>query len=302
MRNVPSIRAGNDMLTGRTLLVFSGVVLAFFVSDACDWDAVVWEEGPSSKSSSFRFEELRDTDMIRLKVSVLDMKRVISKGRDVWRSRDWRDQVWNKFDPFGINHFLFSRIFPVPFFFFINLDLVFSVEKSNPELPQCPFFWFDCSTGKLFYASRLIVVWTLHRVCYWFPLDMLTHRGFSAWVVSNGQVLPEYLVAVDEQSHRVSCWIPGAEGHVRSSLHPQVASSWILIQWSRHSMSIGKIMGETWTPVDSLCLMGSLYREGFSSDKESLHEGASEHPGRPSDHLCSRKHRTLVCPSTFLSV
>jgi len=42
---------------------------------------------------------------------------------------------------------------------------------------------------------------------------MLTHRGFSAWVVSNGQALPEYLVAVDEQSHRVSCWIPGAEGH-----------------------------------------------------------------------------------------
>lgn len=42
---------------------------------------------------------------------------------------------------------------------------------------------------------------------------MLTHRGFSAWVVSNGEILPEYLVAVDEQSHRVSCWIPGTEGH-----------------------------------------------------------------------------------------
>jgi len=42
---------------------------------------------------------------------------------------------------------------------------------------------------------------------------MLTHSGFSAWVVSNGKVLPEYLVAVDEQSHRVSCWIPGTEGH-----------------------------------------------------------------------------------------
>ena len=51
-----------------------------------------------------------------------------------------------------------------------------------------------------------------------FPIDMLTHRGFSAWVVSNGMVLPEHLVAVDEQCHRVSCWIPGTEGHVRSSL------------------------------------------------------------------------------------
>lgn len=47
---------------------------------------------------------------------------------------------------------------------------------------------------------------------------MLTHRGFSAWVVSNGMILPEHLVAVDEQCHRVSCWIPGTEGHVRSSL------------------------------------------------------------------------------------
>jgi len=46
-----------------------------------------------------------------------------------------------------------------------------------------------------------------------FPTDMLTHRGFSAWVVSNGMILPEHLVAVDEQCHRVSCWIPGTEGH-----------------------------------------------------------------------------------------
>ena len=37
-----------------------------------------------------------------------------------------------------------------------------------------------------------------------FPIYMLTHRGFSAWMVSNG-VLAEHLVAVDERSHRVSC-------------------------------------------------------------------------------------------------
>lgn len=47
---------------------------------------------------------------------------------------------------------------------------------------------------------------------------------------------------------------------------------------TRHSMSIGKIMEETWTLVDSSNLMGSLYQEGFSSDKESLHEVASGHP------------------------
>ena len=120
---------------------------------------------------------------------------------------------------------------------------------------------------------------------------MLTHRGFSAWVVSNGKVLPEYLVAVDEQSHRVSCWIPGTEGHVRSSFIPfqvaQVAHGRFLYIMTRHSMFIGKIMEATWTLVDSLNLMGSLYQEGFSSDKESLHEAASGHPSRPSGPLCS---------------
>lgn len=44
---------------------------------------------------------------------------------------------------------------------------------------------------------------------------MLTHRGFSAWIVANGEILPEYLVAVDEVAHRVSCWIPGEAGQVR---------------------------------------------------------------------------------------
>jgi len=41
---------------------------------------------------------------------------------------------------------------------------------------------------------------------------MLTHLGFSAWIVSDGKPLPEYLVAVDEKAHRVSCWIPSEEG------------------------------------------------------------------------------------------
>ncbi|PPQ89136.1 hypothetical protein CVT25_006508 [Psilocybe cyanescens] len=41
---------------------------------------------------------------------------------------------------------------------------------------------------------------------------MLTHRGFTAWIQVEGKVLPEYLVAVDEHAHRVSCWIAGQEG------------------------------------------------------------------------------------------
>ena len=43
---------------------------------------------------------------------------------------------------------------------------------------------------------------------------MLTHRGFSAWIVVEGKELPEYLAAVDSDANRVSCWIPGDEGQV----------------------------------------------------------------------------------------
>ncbi|RDB21144.1 hypothetical protein Hypma_011733 [Hypsizygus marmoreus] len=41
---------------------------------------------------------------------------------------------------------------------------------------------------------------------------MLNHRGFSAWIEVDGQAVPEYLVALDEASNRVSCWIPSEEG------------------------------------------------------------------------------------------
>ncbi|KAJ7724457.1 hypothetical protein DFH07DRAFT_1067029 [Mycena maculata] len=41
---------------------------------------------------------------------------------------------------------------------------------------------------------------------------MLTHRGFSAWIVVEGKPVPEYLVAEDNKASRVSCWIPSEEG------------------------------------------------------------------------------------------
>ncbi|KAH0583727.1 hypothetical protein H2248_009334 [Termitomyces sp. 'cryptogamus'] len=41
---------------------------------------------------------------------------------------------------------------------------------------------------------------------------MLTHRGFSAWIVVDGKPLPEYLIAVDSNKNCVSCWIPSEEG------------------------------------------------------------------------------------------
>ena len=52
---------------------------------------------------------------------------------------------------------------------------------------------------------------------------MLTHRGFSAWIVSNGAPIDEYLVTVDEKNHCVSCWVPGDEGRV--SVHSATTSA-----------------------------------------------------------------------------
>jgi len=48
-----------------------------------------------------------------------------------------------------------------------------------------------------------------------------------------------------------------------------------------------------------LHLIGSLYPEGFSLDKESLHEVVSRYPSRLSSASCSRKYPKLVHPSTF---
>ncbi|KAI9570454.1 hypothetical protein HD554DRAFT_2082193 [Boletus coccyginus] len=41
---------------------------------------------------------------------------------------------------------------------------------------------------------------------------MLTHREFSAWIVSEDKSLPEYLVAIDTNGSKVSCWIPSEAG------------------------------------------------------------------------------------------
>ncbi|KAL0946679.1 hypothetical protein HGRIS_012867 [Hohenbuehelia grisea] len=41
---------------------------------------------------------------------------------------------------------------------------------------------------------------------------MLTHKGFSAWICCDGNPITEYLVTVEEEESRVSCWIPGEEG------------------------------------------------------------------------------------------
>ncbi|KAF5330474.1 hypothetical protein D9619_005912 [Psilocybe cf. subviscida] len=41
---------------------------------------------------------------------------------------------------------------------------------------------------------------------------MLTHRGFSAWIHSEGAPVPEYLVSMPDAKNCVNCWIPGKPG------------------------------------------------------------------------------------------
>ena len=95
--------------------------------------------------------------------------------------------------------------------FIINFPLVFFFPVDNRKC------LFHGSTSSVSYFCRTGLSYSI-GFATGFLIDMLTHRGFSAWVMSNGKVLAEHLVAVDERSHRVSCWIPGTEGHVRSSL------------------------------------------------------------------------------------
>lgn len=49
---------------------------------------------------------------------------------------------------------------------------------------------------------------------------MLTHRGFSACIISEGKPIPEYLAAVvGENPKTISCWIPSEVGKVTRFVH-----------------------------------------------------------------------------------
>ncbi|PPQ63096.1 hypothetical protein CVT24_005951 [Panaeolus cyanescens] len=80
---------------------------------------------------------------------------------------------------------------------------------------------------------------------------MLTHRGFSAWIVSEGCTIPEYLVAVDEATHRVSCWIPATVGESFS------------IFWQDHN---GGVDTSAFITLDGVTVPGRfLFGDGMAS-------------------------------------
>ncbi|KAJ7087840.1 hypothetical protein C8R44DRAFT_819945 [Mycena epipterygia] len=90
---------------------------------------------------------------------------------------------------------------------------------------------------------------------------MLTHRGFSAWIVVDGKPLPEYLVAEDTKAARVSCWIPSEEGQ-KFSVH-----------WKDHD---GKVDSCSFISLDGLVVpgrflfgTGETFRQGVRSSKST---------------------------------
>ncbi|KAJ7444904.1 hypothetical protein FB451DRAFT_1293799 [Mycena latifolia] len=90
---------------------------------------------------------------------------------------------------------------------------------------------------------------------------MLTHRGFSAWIVVDGKPVPEYLVAEDTKAARVSCWIPSEEGQ-KFSVH-----------WKDHG---GKVDSCSFISLDGFVVpgrflfgSGSTWRDGVRSSATS---------------------------------
>ncbi|TFK42431.1 hypothetical protein BDQ12DRAFT_696056 [Crucibulum laeve] len=79
---------------------------------------------------------------------------------------------------------------------------------------------------------------------------MLTHRGFSAWIVVDGRNVPEYLTAVDTTANRVSCWIPSDEGQTFS------------VYWRDHG---GKVDSCAFINLDGYVVPGRfLFGEGMT--------------------------------------
>ncbi|KAI6028677.1 hypothetical protein F5J12DRAFT_390315 [Pisolithus orientalis] len=116
---------------------------------------------------------------------------------------------------------------------------------------------------------------------------MLTHREFSAWIVSNNQPLPEYLVAVDEKAGRVSCWIPSEAGKQFS------------VHWRDHGSNVHTC---SFISLDGFVVPGRfLYGTGNAS-REGVRSGpTSERPfifaeyhGASSSRECNRNTGTIM--------
>ncbi|KAJ7120509.1 hypothetical protein C8R43DRAFT_83607 [Mycena crocata] len=93
---------------------------------------------------------------------------------------------------------------------------------------------------------------------------MLTHRGFSAWIVVDGKPVPEFLVAEDTKASRVSCWIPSERGQ-KFSVH-----------WKDHG---GKVDSCSFITLDGLVVPGRfLFGTGETSRTGVRSSAKTERP------------------------
>jgi hypothetical protein len=102
---------------------------------------------------------------------------------------------------------------------------------------------------------------------------MLTHRGFSAWIVVDGKPVPEYLVAEDTKAARVSCWIPSEAGQVGTAppcfTLQLTFSQKFSVHWKDHG---GKVDSCSFISLDGLVVpgrflfgSGDTFRQGVRS-------------------------------------
>ena len=123
------------------------------------------------------------------------------------------------------------------------------------------------------------------------------HRGFSAWIISDGQVLKEHLVAIDADSNCVQCWIPSEAGKVRSS--PNYLSVELDIDICRRSRYTGEITAVNRILVHTLSWMGIQLPVDFCVER-ALHLGrayAVEMTQR--DRSCSPKSGVMQTTESF---
>ncbi|KIK98724.1 hypothetical protein PAXRUDRAFT_87355, partial [Paxillus rubicundulus Ve08.2h10] len=116
---------------------------------------------------------------------------------------------------------------------------------------------------------------------------MLTHRGFSAWIVSEGEELREYLVAVDANAHRVSCWIPSEVGKSFS------------VHWKDEGTDVNSC---SFISLDGFVVPGRFLFGHGETSRDGIRTGPmterpfifAEQVGRASVGECSRDAGTIV--------
>ncbi|KAL4253146.1 hypothetical protein ABKN59_004149 [Abortiporus biennis] len=93
---------------------------------------------------------------------------------------------------------------------------------------------------------------------------MITHRGFSAWISSEGRNLPTFEPNVDTTENKISCWVPSEEGKA------------FTVHWQDHG---GGIDTAAYIYLDGYIVPGQfLYGDGRGERSAVRVENGKERP------------------------